>query len=544
MIDELHIRELALIHDANLEFSPGFNVLTGETGAGKTMLISSLKLLMGERASSSMQTLEGVTCIEARFSAPQFDEGESVVQRKIAAEGKNRCTIDGELSSVKGLAAHVGSLIELHGQHDHQRLLKQSEQLLLFDSFAGEEVLELRASYTKARAAYKQAAKEREALQEESENLDFNLDRARFTLREIDAVNPQEGEYEALEETLKRQQHAESLVSAAKAGLDALSGDSGANNELAQAIALLRRAGGVDPELDSLAKRLEEQLSLCEDLSYDFSSYLSAFDFNAQEIEQTLNRLGELSGLMRKYGPSMQLVFERKEKAISTLEGSSDIATRLDEAIEKEKQCLNSYNAIGQSLARAREKFVEPFYLELTERVAGLAMKSASFDMQLETLDFDSWREDGPQDSLLLYQPAPNLKASPVSKIASGGELSRIMLALHEMVDFKEGDTSQTLVFDEIDAGIGGATATVVAERLKQLAKNRQIIVITHLPQIAACATKHFLITKHTDELGNAFTDVTSIEGEDREREIARMLSGEVTDLNIKVARELLKSNL
>ena len=541
MLTELRVFNLALIANASLEFGPGLTVLSGETGAGKTALLSSLKLLIGERADSAMVGSVGSEArVEAAFEIAGTDgiQQEHLIVRRVTQEGRSRCYFDDSLVTVTKLGEELGPLVDLYGQHEHQSLLSATEQLKYLDSYAGEEALRALRAYQESLDAYKEAADALQGLQELCVNSGAEREQAAFVLREIEKVAPQPGEYEALEQELPLLQNGEQFAAASVAALDYLRGEGGALEKLNSAAKSLESLRGIDKILDASLEHITSLAIDLEEAAGDVGRYASGIEYDPQKLQEALDRLGELDGLSRRFGPGMQQVFALAERSEQLLKLTVDSEATVKEAEENLKTAKKSLETAASTLAVVRAAAVKGFEGELNSSIAHLALAGASLEFSIQELPFERWSSKGSQSFELLYKPAPAVTPRPLAKIASGGELSRVMLAIKSLLS--ANDASMTLVFDEIDAGIGGKTASAVAERLASLAKHNQVIVITHLAQIAAKAESHFLVSK-TSTQENTHTTIAPLTSEERVIEIARMLSGSSDKEALAHAEKLLK---
>ena len=539
MLEEVHVRDLALIEEAWLEFGPGMTVLTGETGAGKTALIGALKLLLGERADSGLvRGGAAEALVEGRFCSA----GEEILaRRRVGAEGRSRCTLNGEMATVGSLAETLGPLVDLHGQHEHQALLSAASHVGYLDRRAGGPAEQALASYREARAGYDAAVKARDTLAHELSEAARNADYLRFVVAEIAAVDPKPDEDAEIEGRLPALQHAERLSAAASEAVQLARGDGGATDRLACAVAALDRIGGIDPRLDALASRLADASALAEDVGLELRAYRDTVEHDPASLDAMMARHAELTGLMRKYGPRLSDVFARRDEAERLLEAVDAGADRMEAAERAALDCEAALRDSAADLAAVRAKIGPAFVEELAAAAVELAMPNARFEISTVELPFEQWTTDGPERVEFLYAPAPGQPARPLARIASGGEISRVMLALKGVLG--EADTVETLVFDEIDAGIGGATAHAVADRLAALAARHQVIVVTHLAQVAARAETQLVVSKSVGDDGVS-TTVRSVEAEDRVNEIARMLAGKDSATALAHARELLSEGV
>jgi DNA repair protein RecN (Recombination protein N) len=537
VLEELHVRDLALIEEARLELGPGMTVLSGETGAGKTVLVGALKLLLGERADATLvRSGAGEALIEGRF---RVDDVERTARRRVGADGRSRCYLDGEMATVGALADALGPLVDLHGQHDHQMLLQPSRHSGIFDRFAGPPAFEALEGYREAYALCSRATAERDALLDAMRDREGRIAQLRFLVDEVDAVAPRPREDDEIGERLPLLRHGERLTEAASNAWASLSAEAGAGDSAAEALGALRRVEGLDPALDAMAAQLAELDVLLADAARRLRDYGEGVEFDPAALNEAEARLAALSTLKKKYGPALDDVLTARDRAAADVEGleagEEGIARAEARVAEAEAGLLEAAGA----LSGVREDAAAGFESALTDASRDLAMPGARFEVSRTPLDRESWTPDGPERLEFLYAPAPGEPPRPLARIASGGEVSRVMLALKGVLG--DADPVPVLVFDEIDAGIGGATAVSVGRRLKALAEGRQVLVVTHLAQVAAFADAH-LVVERTDSGGRAQTRVTVASGEERVGELARMLSGTDSDASIAHARELLES--
>lgn len=585
MIDEIEVRNLALIRRASLVPSEGLTVLTGETGAGKTALLSALKLLMGLRADKA-DIREGESALEVsgRFfgvapaiessdeavvdsgsqgggdgagdaaglrggcvdgsqggcadGAELDDAGELVVARRVSADGRSRAQIDGRMASVRELAGRVAPLIDLCGQHDQQQLLRPATHVSIVDAWAADSVAEPLAVYRAALAKAKQAADELDRVREARLASSAKLDDARFVLRRIDEVAPIEGEYEELAEKLARSEHAEALAVSAMRAYDALGAEDGAIDKLNEAVAALSDGGRFDDDLTALADSLREVGFVLEDVSCSARDYRDKVDFDPGELESAQERMSQLQGLLRSYGPRMEDVFATRSE-------SAELVSLVDDADVREEQARRRLDDAEGVLAEAadvlhavRASAAPSFAQAVCEQMSRLEMAGAKLLCSVELLSRSSWTAAGPSTVEFLFRPGEGMQPRPLARIASGGEISRVMLAMKVVLG--QADRVDTLVFDEVDAGVGGSTANALAEVLADLAKTHQVIVVTHLAQVAVRGQAHYVVSKVSGDDGRPETQLKLLEDNERPEEIARMLSGDATEASLAHAREML----
>lgn len=573
MLDEMHIANVALIRDTLFQPSSGMTVITGETGSGKTALLNALKLLVGERANAGM-IREGAAelAVEGRFflESVEADEQEvpvedggpaqqgvsaehsepveqemvassedgTVVCRRVGLNGRSRVTINGSLAGVKDLAAGVGASIDLCGQHEHQQLLNAAYQRKLFDRWGASSIGPALERYQEAFDACAAAQAEVERLQKLREADSVALDRARFTVEQIAAVDPQPGEYETLLQELPFYENAEMLAGETRSAYQALTAEGGVLEKLQDAQVSIDKIAGVDGAVEAQQKAVREAYFLLEDVGHELARYQASIDFSEDELEVRQTRLSALQGIMRGYGPTMHEVFATFAEANQLIASYDSCDELLAEAKQAREEAEDKLVSAADALAVAREEVAPRFSAAVTAQMARLEMGSASLVVELQDLTREAWTRWGTQALDYLFVPGAGLSPQKLSAIASGGEVSRVMLALKVVLG--SCDDVDTLVFDEIDAGVGGKTALALAAVLKDLAQTHQLIVVTHLPQVAVVGDAHYLVEKH--EAPELTTDIRVLSAEERVAEVARMLSGRVDETSLAHAKELLAS--
>ncbi len=552
MLLELRIRDLAVLRDLTLRLGPGLNVLTGETGAGKSILVGGLSLLLGERASSdTVRVGADRAVVEAVFdigALPELrerleaqgipdEDGLLLLRREVQREGRNRAWINGSPAPAGVVGAFGRALVDLHGQHDHQTLLDPGEQRAILDALAGAE--EAAGEVRERHAALGRLEAEAEALDSRVREVAKRADFLRFQLSEIREVNPREGEDAEVEAALSRADHAEERVREAEAVHQALyAGEGSASEVLAQARDRLRRLARIDPEVEGLAELVDGAFHQVTEAGRSAGHYAAGVEVDPAEAEALRRRLDQLHRLRRKYGPELSHVVEQArtlEAELDALDAASFDRDTLARETERARRALE--DASG-TLTRLRRTGAE----RLAEAVRGLlpelGMPGADFQVSLEPRS--EVGAGGAEGVRFLASLNPGFEPGPLARIASGGELSRVMLALKTVL--ARVDRVPTLIFDEVDAGVGGTVAVAVGRRLARVAEHHQVFVITHLPQVAARGTRHFRVEKG-EEAGVATTRVTPLEGEERTVEIARMLGGDPeSETSRRHARELLQA--
>jgi DNA repair protein RecN (Recombination protein N) len=537
VLSELRVENLLLIERAELRLAPGLNVLTGETGAGKTVLAHALDLLLGGRAKSGIvRPGASEAYVEGVFEVGDED---LVLARRVTAEGRTRAYVGGRSASVGDLREAAEGLLAFYGQHEHRKLTLASAQLDVLDAFAGPDQAKRRAACATAYASARGAAAALEELQERAGARERELDLLAFELREIEEVDPSEDDERALSAERERLRHLEALRAAALAGAEAIApdGEGGAAARLAEAERSFDAAAGHDADLDALGERLRALRVEAEDLAGELRRYETGVEAPPGRLEEVEERLAAYSRLTRKHGGSVAAVIAHAEGCAARRDELEHAEEALAGAEGRLAGARADLDKQARALRKARRAAAGDLGAAVRDGLGELAMAGASFEIVLANRD-----EPGPTgaDSVdFLIATNPGVPPGPVREIASGGELSRVMLAL---LSVAHADTDRTLVFDEVDAGIGGQTARAVGDRLRALADGRQILCITHLPQIASLAGRHFRIAKDASTTPARAT-VEALGRDELVGELARMLGADEDDVTARRhARELLSA--
>ncbi len=568
MLKELRIENFAIIHRLELKFTPGLTTFTGETGAGKSILLDALDALMGGRAETSMIRADVERAnLEALFAIPEehkdeitrllesegLYEGEPEIlfNREIRREGRNIARINGRVVNVS-LMKDIGSfLVDIHGQSEHLSLLTVRQHLNLLDRFADDR--DALGDYQKHFHALKATQQELNELRQAEADAARMSDLLNYQIQEIDAAKLRVGEESELREELSRLANAEKLSSLAKQAYGLLEEDSpeapAINSMLGEVVSAVRNLANIDCSLEALADQCESISSLSADVSRELQNYLEAIEFNPKRLEQTENRLALLNTLKRKYGEDEQAILEFADKARAQLNKITTAEERIQELEIVEQDQLAKTASKALALSQARKAAAVLLGEQVEKELADLQMAGASFsvDSQYKAAETGLPLEDGSRvrfdehgiDQVeFLIAPNPGEGLKPLVKIASGGETSRLMLALKNVL--AKADTIPTLIFDEIDQGIGGRIGAMVGEKLWQLGSCHQVLCVTHLPQLAAYGNHHFHVYKQVQD-GRTMTNVEELVDERRKVELALMFGGD-SQANLTAAQEALES--
>ncbi|MGW9173551.1 DNA repair protein RecN [Streptomyces decoyicus] len=570
----MRIRSLGVIDDAVVELSPGFTAVTGETGAGKTMVVTSLGLLLGGRADPALvrigaksAVVEGrisvgpqtPAAVRAEEAGAELDDGALLISRTLSAEGRSRAHVGGRSVPVGLLAELADDLVAVHGQTDQQGLLRPARQRQALDRYAGDTVAVPLAKYTAAHRRLRAVATELDELTTRARERSQEADLLRFGLDEIAEAEPQPGEDTELAAEAERLGHAEALASAATAAHAALAGNPedpegiDATTLVAGAHRALEAVRSHDQELSALAERLGEIGILMADVAGELASYADGLDADPLRLAAVEERRAALNHLTRKYGQDIAAVLAWSEESagrLAELDGDDD---RIGELAAERDALRAELGELAQTLTDARTASAQRFADAVTAELAELAMPHARVTVEIRQTEVPedadgievggrtvAYGPAGADEVELLLAPHPGAPPRPIAKGASGGELSRVMLAVE--VVFAGSDPVPTYLFDEVDAGVGGKAAVEVGRRLARLAKSAQVVVVTHLPQVAAFADRQLLVAK-TNDGSVTRSGVKVLEGEERVRELSRMLAGQEDSETARAhAEELLET--
>jgi len=545
-LKRIALRDFVIVRELELELGEGFSVLTGETGAGKSILVDALQLALGARSDAGV-VREGAARadISAEFDLPAillpwleqagFESGDSLLlRRSIDSQGKSRAWINGSPATAAQLREAGEQLVDIHGQHAWQSLTRPDAVRALLDAYAGVSGDSLQQPWDAWRAAQKALTQAREA----QDTLQRERERLAWQIGELDKLAPGTDEWDELNTSHTRLSHAQALLDAARNALQALEGDeSGATSSLSQAQTLLQEQEQLEPEFLALAEVLSSALAQAEDAAHSLHAYLRKTDLDPDRLAELDERMGLWLSLARRYKrtpPELPALLAGWKEELSRLDAAADLAAL--EAAERESG--RAYQAKATALSKARAKAAPQLAKAITQAMQGLGMQGGKFEVSLQPLAQPS--ASGLDEVTFLVAGHPGATPRPVGKVASGGELSRIALAI--AVTTSRLGSAQTLIFDEVDSGVGGAVAETVGRLMKQLGRDRQVLAVTHLPQVAACADHHLVVSKRADKAGTTST-VEPVNGEQRVAEVARMLGGErLSGTTLAHAKEMLGS--
>lgn len=542
MLLQLSIHQLALIDDITIEFAPGFNALTGETGAGKSIVVDAMNLVLGERAERDLiQSGAQKARVEALFdvadNAPllsllqelqlEAEEGMISISRELTSGGRNICRVMGSVVPLSTLKRVSALLLDLHGQHEHQSLLDERRHLAFLDGFGGARLDELRAQVASLYGAWRGTRLQLDRLLADAADRERRMDMLRYQVHEIDAARLRPGEAEELEHQRMFYRNAEKIIKSVEAAYASLyagaEGQSSALDALRGGIDDLESIAPLDARYERLYARLDELYYQLEDAVSDVRALHAELDYDEADAEAVEERFDLIGKLRRKYGKDIQEILRFREEAASELdrlEHADDLSDQLKKTLSRQQRALAQ---ASQALSAARREVASAFERQVEEQLQDLGMRHAKFQVTFADHQPNDFTVDGIDEVSFAMSANLGQPLRPLARVASGGELSRIMLALKNLEAERSGIPS--MVFDEIDTGISGRMAQVVAEKMAQIAGRHQVICVTHLPQIAAMADAQYVVEKGEAD-GRTRTRVTRLDEAGRREELARMVSG------------------
>ena len=550
MLVHLHVRNLALIEDIEVEFGPGLNILTGETGAGKSILLGSMQLILGGRSAKDMiRTGASSALVELLFQVEnpraeaslrelgvETSEGQVLLTRKLM-DGRSINKINGETCTVAQMKVAASCLLDIHGQHEHQSLLYQDKQLEILDIYGKEEIFPAKDQVQKSYKEYRDCKRQLDELDIDEEQRNRERAFLEFEINEIESAQLVSGEDEELEKRYRKLNNGRKILETLQGVRDLTGYESGqgAGESVGNAVREISRVTEYDTQLDSMASALQEIDGLLNDFNRELASYVDDLNFDDEAFYETEKRLDTINGLKAKYGRTIEDIQEYCLKQKQKLENLDKYEERFHEAEENLKKSREELETVSHKLSVIRQKYSQMLMDKITEGLKDLNFLDVQFQITFRRRK--EYTAGGFDDIEYEISTNPGESLKPLDKIVSGGELSRIMLAIKAIL--ADRDQIETLIFDEIDTGISGRTAQKVSEKMAVIGRCHQVLCITHLPQIAAMADTHFEIEKHQKD-NETITEIHPLEGDDSVRELARLLGGaEITQAVFDNAKEM-----
>ena len=550
MLVHLHVRNLALIEDIEVEFGPGLNILTGETGAGKSILLGSMQLILGGRSAKDMiRTGASSALVELLFQVEnpraeaslrelgvETSDGQVLLTRKLM-DGRSINKINGETCTVAQMKAAASCLLDIHGQHEHQSLLYQDKQLEILDIYGKEEIFPAKDQVQKSYKEYRDCKRQLDELDIDEEQRNRERAFLEFEINEIESAQLVSGEDEELEKRYRKLNNGRKILETLQGVRDLTGYESGqgAGESVGNAVREISRVTEYDTQLDSMASALQEIDGLLNDFNRELASYVDDLNFDDEAFYETEKRLDTINGLKAKYGRTIEDIQEYCLKQKQKLENLDKYEERFHEAEENLKKSREELETVSHKLSVIRQKYSQMLTDKITEGLKDLNFLDVQFQITFRRRK--EYTAGGFDDIEYEISTNPGESLKPLGKIVSGGELSRIMLAIKAIL--ADRDQIETLIFDEIDTGISGRTAQKVSEKMAVIGRCHQVLCITHLPQIAAMADTHFEIEKHQKD-NETITEIHPLEGDDSVRELARLLGGaEITQAVFDNAKEM-----
>lgn len=554
MLSDLQVKNFALINKVNINFKQGLNILSGETGAGKSIIIGALDLLLGARANTDViRSGKKAAYISAFFQPTEIkiinnilsqagiekEDSGILIAREIRENGRNRTLINGQLATLKIVKKISRYLIDIHGQHEHQLLLDQSSHLMILDAFIGKEIKELKSEIKDLYKNLSQIKKELSSVEIDDSQRARELDIINFQINEIEEAELKENEYDELKEEFKSLSHGEEIYKVVAELLTALSGDDYSDQGIMDRLSQLKNnfseIKDYNKTLEELNQKFADIYYALEEFIFELSDFESDFNYDEERISLVSDRLDLINTLLRKYGEDLEDVLAYLDELYQKRDKLENIEDKIKNLTKKKEEFESQILNKAEKLSIIRKKYAAKLVDKLRKELQDLAMEDVRFEVDFSEKEISA---DGIDQIEFLISPNRGEDLKSLSKIASGGELSRIMLSLKTITAGL--DQVDTLVFDEVDSGVGGKTAAKMAEKLTQISDDRQIICITHLPQLASAADHHYLIKKEKGKK-RTFTRIHSLDREERINEIARMIGGTtITDKTVAHAEEML----
>ncbi|MFW6229534.1 MAG: DNA repair protein RecN [Halanaerobium sp.] len=555
MLGDLQVKNFAIIEQLSLSFSEGLNILSGETGAGKSIIIGALEMLFGSRARTDIiKNGKEAAYIEASYFIELPDKLKSILEeagveidpemlllsREIRRNGRNRCRINGQLVPLKLIKNVAEFLVDIHGQHEHQNLLQNSYHLELLDELLSGDIKNKLSKLEEIYYQLKEISMEKERLNNQASERVRRLDIIEYQLEEIESANLQPGELEEIKSKLRKLENIEDISTTIYKSINLISEDQHNHKSLLDQLGKissdLSKIKEFDDDIYELTELADQSFYSLQELSFQLQDYHDKIDFNQSELSELRERLNIINTMRRKYGETISEVLEYKDNLLKERQDLESIEQKLENLKQKEEILMEKYNLLDGKISQARKKQANWLENKIIKELNDLAMEDSKFKVEFNKGDISP---EGRDRVKFLISTNLGGELKELSKIASGGEISRIMLAFKSII--AEHDKVRTIIFDEIESGVGGETARQVATRLYRISMNRQVISISHLPQIASLADRHFYIYKETNNQVTS-TKIDKLNDLEREEEIARMISGDKkTETGLKHASELLE---
>ena len=538
MINSLHIKNIGIIDDICIDFNEGFNVLTGETGAGKTLIIDSLQILAGGRFSRSG---EEISFVEASIYFPNdiYDDDNIIVSREINVSGKNLCKINGRLVSVSELKEFMKNVIDIHGQNDNQSILDEETHIELLDGFAKKEIDEPKALYSSLYEKYMNIKKELDRNYGDDIERQRKLDLLNYQFSEIEDAELKEGEEDELLEKKKLISSSEKISQALDYAKENLSGTS--LDSLTESIRAMEKIEEFSPKYKEVLERLRSSYYELEEASRDVETFADSVEFNEEELDEIEKRLDIIKSLKRKYGNSIEEILKYKNEVEKQIYEITNLDSYIHDLKKKQAAIIEELYEAAKKLHSVREKYSKDLSNKINKELKELEMKNARFSVNIIFDEDKIFKSDGLDTVEFMISTNVGEDEKKLTKIASGGEMSRFMLAIKNVL--ADVDKIPVLIFDEIDTGISGVAAKVTGEKIKKISKHHQVLCVTHLASIAAKGDYNYFISKKVEN-GKTRTQVELLDEEKTLREIARISSGNITEISIKLAKELRNSRV
>lgn len=556
MLQELSIKNFAIIDEIAVTFNKGLTVLTGETGAGKSIIIDALHLLVGGRGSSEFvrhgekkAEIEGLFFVDqnhpcysrAQDFGIEIEEGMIILRREISVNGKSVCRVNGKLVTISTLREIGATLVDIHSQHEHQELMDESIHLHLLDQYGKVEIAPALKNYREVYVQYEQTAKKIKQLSENEQQMAHRLDLLQFQLQEIQQANLELNEDKLLADERRQLNNFEKIFAAIKSSYEGLQNEHSGLDYISHSMAHMEVAAEIDSRYQKLHDTIANCYYLLEDAASTLRNELDSLEYDPERLNEIEARINEINQLKRKYGSTVEEILEYSSK----IEEEIEVLTNRDKSIGQLQSKLDSLKEDlqleGKQLSQIRKKWAKKLTAAIHQELKELYMEKTIFEPKFLSNheNFTEFKLDGLDEIVFYISTNPGEPLKPLSKVASGGEISRIMLALKTIFSKHQGITS--IIFDEVDTGVSGRVAQAIAEKIHKVSVNSQVLCISHLPQVAAMSDTHLFIAKQSTA-GRTKTSVASLSKEDKINEIARMISGvEITELTKEHAKELLE---